>query len=853
MTDQVEAEASHSHLRSLPITVEQVQDWVEMSLMEEGLYEIAKDYILYREQHTQIRKDDPRNILLMRQPGERVRLNPIKIFNVFLHLFRDHEESTQLTENIQQMTEEVVQNIHALSTASPSDLMLVAVETAIEDALMKRGWFREAKAYILRDAPGEPAAPAPAALPSHSPSVLSLFTSRIAWATLGLDPSVIDRDKLLKEALLNQYEGMPASEVDDALIMSARSYVEKDPLYSQVTARLLLGKIYREVMGIDPDSKDIEIQHQNYFQHYIKEGIAHHQLSTEMTLFDIPRLAQAMDLRRDHRFLYLGIQTLYDRYFLHHEGRRLETPQIFWMRVAMGLSIREKEPTEQAIRFYHMLSEMRYLSATPTLFNSGTVHSQLSSCYLATIMDNLEHIFKTISDDAQLSKWAGGLGNDWSYVRSAGSHIRGTNGESQGIIPFLKVANDTAVAVNQGGKRKGAMCAYLETWHLDIEDFLDLRKNTGDERRRTHDMNTANWIPDLFMQRVKEKGKWTLFSPSDVPDLHDLYGTAFAKRYSHYEEKARAGKISLFKEVEAIDLWRKMLSMLFETGHPWITFKDPSNIRSPQDHAGVVHSSNLCTEILLNTSEEETAVCNLGSINLVEHLKEGGLDEDKLAETVEVAINMLDNVIDINFYPIEATERANLRHRAIGLGLMGFQDALHILGIPYGSHEAVDFADKSMEMISYYALLASSKLAKERGTYSTYSGSKWERGLLPIDTIDLLEEERGEAIDMDRTTRMNWSIVRDSIAAHGMRNSNVMAIAPTATIANIAGVSASIEPNYKNLYAKSNLSGEFTICNPYLVEALKAEGLWDEQMVEDLKYFDGSLEEIQRIPGTIKA
>ena len=569
--------------------------------------------------------------------------------------------------------------------------------------------------------------------------------------------------------------------------------------------------------------------------------------------FDLDKLAKALDFSRDLQFDYLGLQTLYDRYFIHKEDKRQETPQIFWMRVAMGLCINEEEKEKRAIEFYNVLSKFEYVSSTPTLFNSATNRSQLSSCFLSTVQDDLIDIFEIISDDARLSKWAGGLGNDWTNVRATGALIKGTNGKSQGVIPFLKVANDTAVAVNQGGKRKGALCCYLETWHLDIEDFLELRKNTGDERRRTHDMNTANWIPDLFMKRVKENGKWTLFSPNDVPDLHDLYGKAFEKRYTEYEKMTESGEIKLFKQVEAFDLWRKMLGMLFETGHPWITFKDPSNIRSPQDHMGVVHSSNLCTEILLNTSKDETAVCNLGSVNLVAHYENGKLNVKKLEKTVETAIRMLDNVIDINYYPIEKTKNANSRHRPIGLGLMGFQDVLYKLDISTASHEAVTLADQIMEQISYFAILSSSKLAKEKGTYGSYKGSKWDRGMLPIDTLNLLEKERGkEYCDLDHSTTLEWEVVREHVKKHGMRNSNCMAIAPTATIANIVGVTASIEPTYKHLYVKSNLSGEFTVPNPYLVEKLKSLKMWDDEMIDDLKYFDGSIQEISRIPEDVK-
>ena len=576
------------------------------------------------------------------------------------------------------------------------------------------------------------------------------------------------------------------------------------------------------------------------------------RLSPELLKFDLPKLAAALRLDRDSQFTYMGAQTLYDRYFIHDDGRRLETPQYFWMRVAMGLAINEGEQKhERAIEFYEALSSFRFTSSTPTLFNAGTLHPQLSSCYLSTVMDDLDHIFKVVSDDAKLSKWAGGLGNDWTNVRATGAHIKGTNGTSQGVIPFLKVANDTAVAVNQGGKRKGAMCAYLETWHLDIEDFLELRKNTGDERRRTHDMNTANWIPDLFMKRVKANAPWTLFNPSETPDLHDLYGAAFETRYEEYERLAEAGKIKLFKRIEAVALWRRMLTMLFETGHPWLTFKDPSNIRSPQSHRGVVHSSNLCTEILLNTSAEETAVCNLGSVNLAAHCGDQGLDGDLLARTIRTGVRMLDNVIDINFYPTPEARNANLKHRPVGLGLMGFQDALYKLRLPYASEAAVEFADTSMELISFHVLLASAELAKERGAYSTFQGSKWEQGLLPIDTIQLLETERG-SLDMDRSVKLDWNKVREAIRQNGLRNSNTMAIAPTATISNIVGVVQSIEPTYKPLFAKANLSGDFTTANTFLVADLKRLGLWDDEMVDDLKYYDGVISEIERIPVDVK-
>ena len=642
------------------------------------------------------------------------------------------------------------------------------------------------------------------------------------------------------------------------MIFAAKARIEREPAYSYVAARLLMNIIYREVLPRDGDDNQnaatLALRHAAHFADYLRKGVDLGRLDSSLLTFDLDRIAGTLCVERDNRFTYMGLQTVYDRYLIHNAGTRLETPQYFWMRVAMGLSVNERadQKNERAIEFYELLSSQRFTSSTPTLFNSGTLHPQLSSCYLSTVMDDLEHIFKVVSDDARLSKWAGGLGNDWTNVRATGATIRGTNGESQGVVPFLKVANDTAVAVNQGGKRKGAMCAYLETWHLDIEDFLELRKNTGDERRRTHDMNTANWIPDLFMKRVAQNAMWTLFNPSDCPDLHDLYGRAFEARYAEYEAMAERGELPLHRRVEAVALWRRMLTMLFETGHPWLTFKDPSNICSPQDHVGVVHSSNLCTEILLNTSEGEIAVCNLGSINLVEHLKDGGLDAALLETTIRTAMRMLDNVIDINYYPAPEARVANMRHRPVGLGLMGFQDALYTLEIPYASDAAVEFADRSMELISYHAILASTDLARERGTYQTYQGSKWSRGILPMDTAALVEKERGGFLDVDRSSTLDWAKVRAAIKEHGMRNSNTMAIAPTATISNISGVSQSIEPMYKHLFAKSNLSGEFTTLNVYLIEALKKLDLWDAEMLDDLKFYDGVLTDIDRIPEDVK-
>ncbi len=759
--------------------------------------------------------------------------------------------------------------IHAViaRAANGGTLEIEFIQDLVETQLMEAGHHSIARRYILyredrrkaralrgdRTTAGAPQAELFVSLAdgSREPLDSQRIRRRLIGACRGLEQNCSARE-LGDEAIKNLYDGVKLDEIEQAMIFAARSRIEHEPDYTFVAARLLLRKIYREALPAFSTPTELAARQREYFAGYVARGIEVKRLSPELSKFDLPKLAAALHLDRDQQFTYMGAQTLYDRYLIHHEGRRLETIQYFWMRVAMGLAINEGEQkNERAIEFYEVLSTFRFVSSTPTLFNAGTLHPQLSSCYLSTVMDDLDHIFKVIGDDAKLSKWAGGLGNDWTNVRGTGGHIKGTNGTSQGVIPFLKVANDTAVAVNQGGKRKGAMCAYLETWHLDVEDFLELRKNTGDERRRTHDMNTANWIPDLFMKRVKANAPWTLFSPNDTPDLHDLFGAAFEKRYAEYEQLAAAGKIKLFKRVEAVALWRKMLTMLFETGHPWITFKDPSNIRSPQTHAGVVHSSNLCTEILLNTSADETAVCNLGSINLASHCAGQGLDDEMVARTIRTAMRMLDNVIDINFYPTIEAKNSNLKHRPIGLGLMGFQDALYKLRRPYASAAAVEFADTSMELISFHALLASAELAKERGAYSTFKGSKWDQGLLPIDTIELLAQERG-SLDMDRTAKLDWQCVREAIKQNGLRNSNTMAIAPTATISNIVGVTQSIEPTYKHLFAKANLSGDFTTANTYLVADLKARGLWDAEMVDDLKYFDGIVSEIDRMPADLK-
>ncbi|HVY01675.1 MAG TPA: ribonucleoside-diphosphate reductase subunit alpha [Candidatus Nanoarchaeia archaeon] len=659
---------------------------------------------------------------------------------------------------------------------------------------------------------------------------------------------------LVKEVLKNLYDGVKTSEIDNALVLGSTAFIEKDPAYNAMSARLFLQKIYKEVMGESVREATLEESYRSAFINGIKVGVAKNRLDSRMLEFDLDQLADAIDTKQDLLLDYLGIKTLYDSYFLKSESSLLELPQAFWMRVAMGLSLLESDKNKKALEFYRLLSSLRFVSSTPTLFHSGLTHAQLSSCYLSTVDDDLNHIFKVFSDNAQLSKWSGGIGNDWSYIRATGAKVKKTNIESQGVIPFLKIASDIVMAVNLSGKRRGGTCAYLETWHLDIEEFLDLRKNTGDDRRRTHDMNTANWIPDLFMKRVMNDENWTLFSPEEVPDLHDLYGRKFEKRYMEYEEMARNGKIRKHKVVSAQKQWKKMLSMLFETGHPWITFKDPCNIRSPQDHVGVVHSSNLCTEITLNTSFDETAVCNLGSINLERHFVDGNLDKDMLAHTVKTAVRMLDNVIDLNFYPTVEARRSNTKHRPIGLGIMGFQDALFRMNLAYDSPEALTFTDTSMEFISYHAILASSELADERGAYESFKGSKWDRGMLPIDTLDLLEEERGmKIIDVSKETTMDWDIVRENIKAKGMRNSNVMAIAPTATISNISGCFPSIEPIYKNLYVKANKFGEFTIVNPYLVEDLKAIGLWNQDMLEQIKYHDGSIQKINNIPSEIKA
>lgn len=770
MVEKMSATVVGALLRSQPhggtLHIEDIQDQVELSLMRSGEHDVARAYVLYREDRSR----------------ERAKV-------------REKEATSRVALNV----------LHVLDKGVSRPLDVVGLKDMIQAACIGLG-------------------------------------------------DAVNADQILKLTLKDLYDGVPIDEVRKCVVLSARSMIEQEPAYNYVTARLLLNNICCDILGEAVSAADMVVRYAENFPLFIKRGVEAELLNDEMLQFDLPRLAKELDASRDFQFGYLGLQTLYDRYFIHINDARIELPQAFFMRVAMGLALNEVDRNARAIEFYHLLSSFDFMSSTPTLFNSGTQRSQLSSCYLTTVPDHLDGIFEAFKENALLAKYSGGLGNDWTPVRSLGAHIKGTNGKSQGVVPFLKVANDTAVAVNQGGKRKGAVCAYLETWHLDVEEFLDLRKNTGDDRRRTHDMNTANWIPDLFMKRVMEGGEWTLFSPSDCPDLHDKFGAEFERAYLGHEARAARGELSLFRKVSAASLWRKMLTMLFETGHPWITFKDACNVRSPQQHVGVVHSSNLCTEITLNTSDTEIAVCNLGSINLSAHLhpkghaKFGQIDHEKLQRTVTTAMRMLDNVIDINYYAVEKARNSNLKHRPVGLGVMGFQDCLHELRIPYASAAAVEFADRSMEAVCYYAYWASTELAQERGCYASYQGSLWDQGILPQDTLDLLRKSRGGYVEVDHSTSMDWDALRARIKEYGMRNSNCVAIAPTATISNIIGVSACIEPTYQNLFVKSNLSGEFTVINSYLVKDLKRLGLWDEVMIADLKYFDGCLAKIDRIP-----
>jgi ribonucleoside-diphosphate reductase alpha chain len=780
--------------------------------------------------------------------------------------------SRRVHEVVEQLTTEVMSALTRRMSEGRT-FHIEDVQDQVELALMRSEHHKVARAYVLyREERTKQRAEQAAAKPTKTSSEpvihvtlangtkVPLDTARLTLiveeACTGLDG--VEAAPVLSETHRNVYDGISQDELALAAVMAARTLVEQEPYYAYVSARLLLDRLRTEVLSFvhgaptTASQADMATRYADYFPAYIKTGIKAELLDPDLGRYDVKRLAAALKPERDLAFQFLGLQTLYDRYFLHAGGNRIELPQAFFMRVAMGLAMREIDREARAVEFYDLLSSFDFMASTPTLFNSGTLRPQLSSCFLTTVADDLDGIFKSVKDNALLAKYSGGLGNDWTRVRGLGAHIKGTNGESQGVVPFLKVANDTAIAVNQGGKRKGAVCAYLETWHIDIEEFLDLRKNTGDDRRRTHDMNTANWVPDLFMQRVEADGEWTLFSPDETPDLHDLYGKAFAERYAFYEAKAARGEIRVSRQLRATDLWRKMLTMLFETGHPWITFKDPCNLRSPQRHAGVIHSSNLCTEITLNTSDDEVAVCNLGSVNLPNHIQDGQLNDARLKRSVTTAMRMLDNVIDINFYTIPEARRSNLRHRPVGLGLMGFQDALQTLRIAVPSDAAVDFADTSMEAIAYFAISASVDLAAERGRYPSFDGSLWSQGILPIDSIELVAEARG-GVAMDRAMTRDWGSLRERVRSTGMRNSNVMAIAPTATISNICGVAQSIEPAYQNLYVKSNMSGDFTVVNEFLVRDLKARGLWDEVMVNDLKYFDGSVGAIDRIPDDLKA
>ncbi|MES1938568.1 ribonucleoside-diphosphate reductase subunit alpha, partial [Salinisphaera hydrothermalis] len=785
--------------------------------------------------------------------------------------------SSRIRQTVKDITEQVVNGV-TRSLPGGGAVHIEDIQDYVELALMRFGEHKVARSYVLyrEERARERAAKKAETGEGESRNVAGdiqvtfnngstaeldrdRLTRVIGEACEGIDG--VTADTVLADTLKNAYDGITEDELSTALILSARQRLEAEPNYGSVAARLLMDKLRHEALTFLADGEVVYATHAEmregytaYFKDFIARGVHHELLDPRLGEYDLDALGNALIADRDLGFTYLGLQTLYDRYFIHHNNKRFELPQAFFMRVAMGLAINEIEREEKAIEFYKLLSSFDFMSSTPTLFNSGTLRPQLSSCYLTSVDDDLHGIYEAVQDNALLSKFAGGLGNDWTNVRAMGAHIKGTNGKSQGVVPFLKVVNDTAVAVNQGGKRKGAVCAYLETWHKDIEEFLDLRKNTGDDRRRTHDMNTANWIPDLFVKRVLNDEPWTLFSPNDVPDLHDLTGKAFEQAYVAYEAKAERGEITNYKTIAAVTLWRKMLSMLFETGHPWFTFKDPCNLRSPQQHKGVVHSSNLCTEITLNTSPgKEIAVCNLGSVNLPQHIENGQLNTEKLQRTINTAMRMLDNVIEYNYYSVKTARDSNLRHRPVGMGLMGFQDALYKLKLPYESEEAVEFADRSMEQISYYAIQASTNLAEERGAYSTFKGSLWDQGILPIDSIKLLRENRGEEyLDQDETQTLDWETLRARVQQVGMRNSNCMAIAPTATIANITGVSQSIEPTYQNLYVKSNLSGEFTVANPYLVEDLKNLGLWDAVMANDLKYYDGSVQAIDRIPDELK-
>ena len=830
------------------------------------------------ETNAQIQANEPGQVRVIRRNGKITPFDASKIEVALTKAFLAVEggtaaASSRVHETVKALSASVSKMVTRSLPGGSGTVHIEDIQDAVELALMRAGEHKVARDYVLyresqtakraAETPAEEKAAAPALnVTLKTGGTTPLDTDRVNYliteACEGLQG--VDAEKIITDVMRNLYDGITEDELAQAMVLSARALIEEEPNYTYASARLLLDSARTEALtflGCEKHSAtqaEMSELYADYFKDYLQAGINFELIDSKLGQYDLDQLGAALAPERDRQFTYLGLQTLYDRYFIHKEDTRFELPQAFFMRVAMGLALNEVDREARAIEFYNVLSKFDFMSSTPTLFNSGTLRPQLSSCYLTTVPDELEGIYNAMRDNALLSKFAGGLGNDWTRVRSMGAYIKGTNGKSQGVVPFLKVANDTAVAVNQGGKRKGAVCSYLETWHLDIEEYLDLRKNTGDERRRTHDMNTANWIPDLFLQRVHEDKEWTLFSPADAPMLHDLCGQEFKAAYEECEAKAERGEIKLFKKISAVQLWRKMLGMLFETGHPWMTFKDPCNLRSPQQHAGVVHSSNLCTEITLNTSDKEIAVCNLGSVNLPQHIDaEGNLDTNKLEQTINVAMRMLDNVIDINYYSVPQARRSNLRHRPVGLGIMGFQDALYKQRIAYDSEAAVEFADVAQEHVSYYAIKASTDLADERGAYDTFKGSLWDQGILPYDSLNILDENRGGYLDVDRTIRLDWDTLRQRVQTVGMRNSNTMAIAPTATIANITGVSQSIEPTYQNLYVKSNLSGEFTVVNPHLVHDLKDRGLWDPVMAHDLKYYDGSVQPIDRVPEDIKA
>ncbi|NNM58621.1 MAG: ribonucleoside-diphosphate reductase subunit alpha [Legionellales bacterium] len=820
---------------------------------------------------------EPGKLYVIRRNGDLVEYNAEKIIVAVTNAFLAVEGAqAQSSDRIHETVNILVNQLTATFKRRLNNGGIIHIEDIqdqVELALMRTGEHKVARAYVLYREERRKAREAQMKNPESDSNQRLLHITLHDGLRVPLDMGRVSKivqdacqgltdvnaHDILKDVERNLFDGLTMKDLQKALVLSARTLIESEPNYTYVAARILMDELRSDALmflelGQQATAGEMAERYPVYFTQYLNQGVKVGRLTPDLLKFDIPRLAAALKPERDNQLTYLGLQTLYDRYFIHEAGHRFELPQAFFMRVAMGLALNETDKEARTIEFYDLLSSFDYMTSTPTLFNSGTLRPQLSSCYLSTIPDNLEGIYSAIKDNALLSKYAGGLGNDWTPVRAMGADIKGTNGQSLGPIPFMVVANATLVAVNQGGKRKGAGCAYLETFHRSIKEFLELRKNTGDERRRTHDMNTANWIPDLFMKRVMENGEWTLFSPDETPDLHDLYGKAFEEAYINYEIKAGQGKIRNIETMPAVNLWRRMLGMLFETGHPWVTFKDPCNLRSPQQHAGVVHSSNLCTEITLNTSEDEIAVCNLGSINLPAHINaQGELDKAKLERTINTAMRMLDNVIDINYYSVPQARRSNLKHRPVGLGIMGFQDALYKLGIDYASDAAVLFADRSMEQISYFAIQASAHLAEERGVYSSYEGSLWSKGILPIDSIDLLEQARGKQyLEQDRSQTLDWESLRKRIKIVGMRNSNTMAIAPTATISNIIGVSQSIEPTYQNLFVKSNLSGEFTVINPYLVNDLKRLGLWDAVMINDLKYYNGSVASIGRVPAALK-